>query len=289
MLRGMYIGATGMIMNQHQMNVIANNLANVNKTAFKRDEAVFKAFPEMLLRRSREDGLGHVPLGSFDMAPIVGKLGMGVEFNENFTHFEQGPAQKTDNPFDFMLNDQQHENPSFFVVLTDRGERLTRSGSFVLNKDGNLVTSQGFPLMGENGPIQVVKHNVLIREDGEIWINADIGNEPEAGASDKNNSWQSPEVLDKIKIRTVEFPREIRKEGDSFYTTTPESGPMLSFAELGKKQETSILQGFLEVSNVNLVRQMVDMIAVQRNYEANQKSVTSHNQLLGKLINEVAR
>ena len=289
MLRGMYVGATGMVMNQHQMNVIANNLANVNKTAFKRDEAVFKAFPEMLLRRSREDGLGHVPLGSFDMAPIVGKLGMGVEFNENFTHFEQGPAQKTDNPFDLMLNDQGHENPAFFVVLTDRGERLTRNGSFVLNKDGNLVTHQGFPLMGENGPIQVVKHNVMIREDGEIWINADIGNEPEAGTSETNNSWHSPQVLDKIKIRTVEFPREIRKEGDSFYTITPESGPMLTFADLGKAQETSVSQGFLEVSNVNLVRQMVDMIAVQRNYEANQKSVTSHNQLLGKLINEVAR
>ena len=77
MLRGMYVGATGMVMNQHQMNVIANNLANVNKTAFKRDEAVFKAFPEMLLRRSREDGLGHVPLGSFDMAPHRGKAGDG--------------------------------------------------------------------------------------------------------------------------------------------------------------------------------------------------------------------
>lgn len=289
MLRGMYVGATGMIMNQHHMNVIANNLANVNKTAFKRDEAVFKAFPEMLLRRSREDGLGHVPLGSFDLAPIVGKLGTGVELNENFTHFEQGSAQKTDNPFDLMLNDQNSENPAFFVVLTDRGERLTRSGSFTLNKDGNLVTPQGFPLMGENGPIQVAKHNVLIREDGEVWINASLGNDPRSGASETSNSWENPVVLDKIKIRTVEFPREIRKEGDSFYTTNPESGPMLTFAELGKEQEMSISQGFLEASNVNLVRQMVDMIAVQRNYEANQKSLSSHNQLLGKLINEVAR
>ena len=176
--------------------------------------------------------------------PIVGKLGMGVEFNENFTHFEQGPAQKTDNPFDFMLNDQQHANPSFFVVLTDRGERLTRNGSFILNKDGNLVTPQGFPLMGEKGPIQVVKHNVLIREDGEIWINADIGNEPEAGASEKNNAWQNPEVLDKIKIRTVEFPREIRKEGDSFYTTTPESGPMLTFADWVKNKKQAYYKDF---------------------------------------------
>ena len=289
MLRGLYIGSTGMLMNQHQMDVISNNLANVNKTAFKRDEAVFKSFPEMLIQRTREDGLGHVPLGSFDIAPIVGKLGMGAEFNENFTHFEQGGAHKTDNPFDLMLESNNSEHPAFFVVLTDKGERLSRNGSFTLNKDGNLATPQGFLLMGEDGPIKVAAHNVLFREDGEVWINTEFGNEPDAPVSDKNNTWSNPTVLNKIKIRTIEFPREIRKEGHSFYNITPESGPMLSFDDFGETQGATIRQGFLETSNVNLVHQMVSMIAVQRNYEANQKSVTSHNQLLGKLINEVAR
>ncbi len=289
MLRGIYIGATGMVMNQHHLNVIANNLANVNKTAFKSDEAIFKSFPEMLIQRTREDGMGHVPLGSFDLSPIVGKLGMGSEFNENFTHFEQGSAQKTGNPFDLMLNDQDTKNPSFFVVQTDRGERLTRSGSFILSNNGNLVTPQGFPLLGENGPIQVVKHNVLIKENGEIWINAKIGNEPDAGASEKNNDWSSPVLSDRIKVRTVEYPRELKKEGDSFYIVTPESGPQIALQEINENRGANILQGFLEKSNVNLVRQMVDMISVQRNYEANQKSLTTHDQLLGKLINEVAR
>ena len=285
----MYIGSTGMMMNQHKMNVVANNLANVNKTGFKSDEAIFKAFPEMLLQRTREDGLGHVPLGSFDLAPIVGRLGMGAEFNENYTHFEQGPAQKTGNPFDLMLEDESRKRPSFFVVKTDKGERLTRGGSFILNKEGHLVTPQGFPLMGKEEPIQITRNNALIRENGEIWINGDLGNNPETGVSQKNNDWRSPLVLDKIKIRTVEFPRELKKEGDGFYRVTPESGPAISLNKLKDSAEPRVLQGFLEASNVNLVKEMVDMIAVQRNYEANQKSVTTHNQLLGKLINEVAR
>ncbi len=73
MLRGLYTGATGMMMNQRRMDVIANNLANVDKTGFKTDDALFKAFPEMLIQRVRDDGLGNVPLGSFDLAPIAAK------------------------------------------------------------------------------------------------------------------------------------------------------------------------------------------------------------------------
>ncbi|MCB1326518.1 MAG: flagellar hook-basal body protein [Spirochaetales bacterium] len=289
MLRGMYTGATGMIMNQHRMDVVANNLANVDKTGFKSDEAIFNAFPEMLIQRTRENGLGWVPPGSFDMAPIVGNLGMGVEFQESFTRFEQGAVKTTDNPFDFMLQDRTQERPAFFVVLTDRGERLTRSGSFILDSAGRLVTPDGFPLMGENGPIQIARHNVQVRENGEVWINARIGNEADAPANEYSERTGDWILLDKIQLRTVEFPRELKKEGNSFYTVTPESGPMRPFSDFPGEDEPIVLRGALEASNVNVVRAMVDMIEVQRQYEANQKSVTTHDQLLGKLINEVAR
>ncbi len=288
MLRGMYIGATGMVMNQHRLDVISNNLANVDKTAFKSDEAIFKSFPEMLVHRMREDGQGRVPMGSFDLAPMTGKLGTGVEFNESFTRYDQGAAKYTTNPTDVMIDDRANKRPAFFVVMTDKGERLTRAGNFVIDRDGRLVTPKGFPLMGENGPIQVAPHNFMIRENGEIWINGKIGNDPTAGANRETNTFEDPILLDKIKMRTVEFPRELKKEGDSFYFVTPESGPMRTFDDLNMK-EPVVLQGFLETSNVNLVRQMVEMIEVQRQYEANQKSVTTHDQLLGRLINDVAR
>ena len=286
MLRGIYTSATGMIMNQYKMDVIANNLANVDKTAFKGEDAIFKSFPEMLIRRTRDDGLGWVPIGSFDLAPVVGKLGTGVELNEIFTRFETGPVKKTDNPFDLMIDDRNNSTPSFFVVLTDRGEKLTKSGSFILDKDGYLVTPDGFPLMGEKGPIKVSRWNWVVKENGEIWINKKYGNDPNIGTNETQNQWEEPVLLDRIKIRTVEFPRELKKEGNSFYTVTPESGPML---ELKEDKFPLILQGYLEASNVNIVREMTKMIEVQREYEANQKSVTTHDGLLGKLINEVAR
>jgi len=286
MLRGIYTSATGMIMNQYKMDVIANNLANVDKTAFKGEDAIFKSFPEMLIRRTRDDGLGWVPIGSFDLAPVVGKLGTGVELNEIFTRFETGPVKKTDNPFDLMIDDRNNSTPSFFVVLTDRGEKLTKSGSFILDKDGYLLTPDGFPLMGEKGPIKVSRWNWVVKENGEIWINKKYGNDPNIGTNETQNQWEEPVLLDRIKIRTVEFPRELKKEGNSFYTVTPESGPML---ELKEDKFPLILQGYLEASNVNIVREMTKMIEVQREYEANQKSVTTHDGLLGKLINEVAR
>jgi flagellar basal-body rod protein FlgG len=288
MLRGIYTASTGMVMNEKRMDTIANNLANADKTGFKSDEAIFKSFPEMLIQRTREDGLGWVPMGSFDLAPIVGKLGTGVEFNESFTRFEQGAAKQTGNSFDLMLDDRGREGgaPGFFVVQTDRGERLTRGGSYVLDRNGYLVTPQGFPLMGENGPIQVARYNFMVKENGEVWINEAIGNDPEAGANETSNRWESPALLDRIKIRTVEYPRELKKEGDGFYVETPESGPMVEFTE---ERRSNIMQGFLEASNVNIVHEMVKMIEVQRQYEANQKSVTTHDSLLGKLINEVAR
>ncbi len=286
MLRGLYTGSSGMIMNQYRLDVISNNLANVDKTGFKAGEAIFKSFPEMVLHRTREDGLGYTPAGSFDLAPTVGKLGLGSEFNESFTRFEQGAAKQTGNPMDFMVDDRGNERPSFFVVRTDKGDRLTRGGSFILDREGYLVTPDGFHLMGENGPIQVARFNFLVKENGEVWINQAVGNDPKAGANETSNQWQNPVLLDRIKLRTVEYPRELKKEGAGFFAETPESGPMVAPAE---RNDPTLLQGFVEASNVNLVSQMVEMIEVQRQYEANQKSVTTHDQLLGRLINEVAR
>ncbi len=275
-------------MNQNRMNVVANNIANADKTGFKADEAIFKSFPEMLIHRTQEDGVGMVPMGSFDMAPIVGKLGMGVEFNESFTRFEQGAVKATGSKFDLMLDDQgrETEHPSFFMVLTERGERLSRSGAFTLDREGRIVNPQGLPLLGENGPINVQKYNFLVKENGEVWINAKIGTDPQAGVNETSNRWENPVLLDRIKLRTVEFPRELKKEGDSFYVDTPESGPPL---EIPENRRPNVLQGYLEASNVNIVREMVAMIEVQRQYEANQKSISNHDNLLGRLINDVAR
>lgn len=271
-----------MVANQHRMDVVANNLANVDKTAFKKDTTIFKTFPELLLHRTNDDGVGWMPMGSFDISPLTGKLGTGVEVNEIYTRFDQGSLKQTKNDADLALNGK-----GFMMVQTERGARLTRSGAFILNDEGMLVTPDGYPLLGEKGPIRVNRNNYMVRENGEVWINQTIGNAPEDIYGRDINTWDNPVMLDKLQLRTVDYPRHLNKEGSSFYTTTPESGA----ARLFNDDETppNVLQGFLETSNVNIVTEMVEMIEVQRNYEANQKAIHTHDAMLGKLINEVAR
>lgn len=278
MIRGIYTGASGMIAQQRRLDVISNNLANIDKTAYKKDQTVFKAFPDMIIRRINESGQGFTPAGSYDSMPYVGKLGTGVEVNEVFTEFNQGALQRTQNKFDLAL-----EGHGFFTVLTERGERYTRDGSFTINQDGVLMTHNGNPVLGEHGIIHLQKNNFMVNEKGEITINNEIPRDPKHMVSQAGNSWQEPAVLDKLKIVDFENRRMIKKEGDSMYRSTQYSGPA---------EETSKIklhQGFLEKSNVNIVREMVDMIEVQRSYEANQKAIHTHDSTLGKLINDVAR
>ena len=279
MIRGIYTGASGMDSMQVKMDTLSNNIANVDKTAFKKDTVIFKTFPELLLHRAYDDGVGQTPLGSFDSMPVVGKLGTGVEVNEIFTQFEQGALKKTDNPADFALNGE-----GFFVVQSDRGAMLSRSGAFTLDRNGYLATPNGFPLMGEHGPIKVNQNNYRIKPNGEVWINAVIGNNPEQYTGTDMNKWENPVMLDRMQIVKVENPRHLDKVGDSLYSATPESGETFRPAE---KDMPEVLQNFLEMSNVNIVSEMVDMIEVNRMYEMNQKAITTHDTMLGTLLSQV--
>jgi len=267
-----------MIAQEARMDVVANNLANVDQTGFKKDLTLFKSFPDMLIRRINDDSLGITPAGSYDTMPIVGKLNTGVEVNEVYTLFDQGSLQRTENNFDLAL-----EGRGFMTVMTERGERFTRNGAFTLNQDGVVVNHNGYPLMGENGPIQVQQNNFMINERGEVIVNAALSLDPHDVVGMANNNWEEPVVIDRLKLADFENIRELKKEGDSLYRETEYSGPPLPPGEI------KVIQGFLEKSNVNIVREMVDMIEVQRSYEANQKSMITHDQTLGKLINEVIR
>ena len=249
-----------MLSQQARLDVVSNNLANVNQTGYKRDLTLFNAFPDMLIRRVNDDGVGILPIGSYDTMPIVGKVGTGVEVNEVFTQFTQGPLQRTGNDFDLAL-----EGQGFFVVQTDRGERFTRNGAWTINDEGILMTHNGHPVLGENGFIRLERENFTITESGEI-MDATEGI-----------------VIDRLRLVDFENIRELKKEGNSLYKETEYSGPPLP------PESVSVIQGFLEKSNVNIVREMVDMIEVQRSYEANQKTILAHDQTLGRLINEVGR
>jgi len=279
MVRGLYTGASGMAARIHQMDVVSNNLANVNKTAFKRDETVFKSFPEMVIRRQDDDGVRQFPLGSRDKAPVVGKIGTGVEVNEVYTHLNQGSLKATENPLDFAL-----EGKGFFVVKSDKGLRYTRNGSFTINDNGTLVTKHGWPVMGKNGEIQIKHNNFSVNKKGEIWVDKDMNADSQRPVQDRENGFTKPVLIDNIKLVDFDFERHLEKNGDSFFKETEIAGAPreLSISDVAVKQ------GFRELSNVNAVREMVHMIEVQRSYEASQKTIQAHDGALNKLINSMA-
>ena len=173
MVRSLWTAASGMNGMQFKTDTIANNLANVDTTSYKRDVAVSKAFPELLIRRMRDDGEYLNPFGSADVAPIVGKVGLGVELNELYTVFEQGSFKETGNSTDIALN-----GDGFLVVKTPEGERFTRNGNFFIGVEGYLETKEGFPVMGENGPLNLGNIPFTIDKDGRIFRN-DEGREGE--------------------------------------------------------------------------------------------------------------
>jgi flagellar basal-body rod protein FlgF len=281
LIRGLYTGASGMVVQMHRLDTISNNLANVDLNGYKRDTAINKAFPEILLRRMNDDGMFVFPLGSIDTTPIVGKLGTGAELNEVYTAFTQGSLKQTENPFDLAL-----EGEGFLSVLLPDGERYTRNGSFLLNDEGYLVTKHGEFVLGENGPIQAKKNNFVIDQDGVIYQNATYSGDERRLVSLEENEWENLERVDRLKIVDFKRPRYLKKIGNSFWKDTEESGP----AEIaGGDSRPKVRQGFLESSNVNVVTEMVQMIEVQRTYEANQKMIQTQDSLLGRLINEALR
>ena len=281
MVRGVYTGASGMIAEQYRLDVVANNLANVDKPGFKRDTATFKAFPEMMAARTEDDGVVIFPLGSTDIRPYVGRLGTGVEVNEVFTEWEQGSLRETGNQLDIALGDK-----GFFAVETPHGERYTRNGSFLIDKDNYLVTKHGYKVMGENGYIQIKSNNFNIDEEGRISINRRY-QDNEDFVQFTDNEWEDEEILDTLKIVRFENERYLKKEGESFWVDTDISGPAY-IAQKGVDRP-KVLSRFLEMSNVNPINEMVRMIEVQRAYELNSKTISTHDTLIGRVVNEVGR
>ncbi len=261
MIRGWYIGSSGMNAQQNRLDAIANNLANADTTGYKRDIAVSKSFPELLMRRMNDDGVYETPFGSADVAPIVGKIGLGVETNELYTDFEQGSFKQTSTNTDVALSGE-----GFFAVQTPSGERYTRNGNFLIGKEGILETKEGYPVLGENGYIRVEDDRFTINPDGMVY------------------SSDNMELIDRLKVVRFDNERYLQKMGSSLYQSTDISGN--AYIAEGKERP-SFLQGYTETSNVNVVNEMVSMIEVNRAYEANQKTIQAEDTMMSTLWGKV--
>ena len=262
MIRGWYTGASGMNAQQNRLDSISNNLANVDTAGYKRDVTASKSFPELLIRRTNLDGVYETPFGSAEVAPVIGKLGLGVETNENYTDFSQGSFRQTDTNTDVAMGGK-----GFFAVETPLGERYTRDGNFIIGKEGLLLTKDGYPVLGEKGYIHVENDKFTVNEDGIL------------------SSQKDSEVIDRFKVVRFDNERYLKKMGTNLYSANDVSGP----AHIAEGDERPrFIQGYMETSNVNVVNEMVQMIEVNRAYEANQKTITSEDSMMGTLWSKTA-
>ncbi len=259
MVRGLYTAWTGLRNEEKRMDVITNNMANANTTGYKKVEATAQSFDSQLAVKINDRIEGP------DLIRSVGDVTLGVKIGETYYDMSQGSFKQTEDLYNFALSGK-----GFFTIsTTDKSGnthiRYTRDGDFTVTKDGFLVTKDGDMVLGDGGnPIQIPGADtakISVNSLGEIYV---------------DNTYIST-------LQLVDFDNyeALSSYGENMYE--PVEGANIIAAE------ATVNQGFLEMSNVNMVTEMVDMIAVTRAYETNQKMVQSLDKILDKAVNEVGR
>lgn len=259
MIRGLYISASSAVCEGKRIDTISNNIANANTTGFKKDLYVTQSFPEILTMKMGGEAAKINGIKLPAPLNVIGTMNAGVHTSVVVTDFTQGSLSPTENPLDVAIS-----GSGFFTVETENGERYTRDGSFSLNADGYIVTKDGHMVLGENGYIQINGNDIRIDEKGNIYSGG--------------------ELIDRLKLVDFQDYSALMKEGSNLYT-------IISEEWMGQEKafESTIKQGFIEGSNVNAVKEMTDMITMLRSYEANQRLIRAHDELLEKAVNEVGR
>ena len=254
LVRGLYTAASGALVAQAQVDVIANNLANVNTAGFKSVLLQVQSAPELGVYRMQTVPAPGKPTGAPSSA-FVGALGTGAMIMDTPNSFAQGGLKRTGNDLDVAI-----EGNAFFAVNTPNGIRYTRDGEFTRDANSVLVTMDGNQVLGQNGPITLQQGPVQIGRDGSIV--------------------QNHQVIDTLRLTQFGNLTALRPEGDVNYVDTGAAG--------AARSTTSVVQqGFLESSNASVVRSMVDLITAQRWFEANQKVIMAQDNANAYAIQKV--
>jgi flagellar basal-body rod protein FlgG len=263
MIRSLYTSATGMTAQQLNMDVIANNLANVNTTGFKRSRADFQ---DLLYQNSLAAGTAATQGAQVPTGIQVG-LGTRAASVERVT--TQGDFHQTDNPLDVVI-----EGEGFFQVQLPDGQiGYSRDGTFKVDSAGRLVTADGNAVVPQiTVPPEAVGH-VTVSQDGAVSASL-------PGAA-------TPQVLGQLQLARFVNPNGLESQGRSVFRTTAAAGNP-STGTPGLKGFGTISSGFLEMSNVKVVEEMVDMISAQRAYEINAKSIQASDEML-QIANNLRR
>ena len=254
-MRSLSIAATGMLAQQTNVDVISNNIANMNTTAFKRQRAEFQ---DLLYQQVSRPGA--VAGGGDARTPAGIQIGAGVKTGGVYRIAEQGALTKTDNRYDMAIQGQ-----GFFQVTLPSGETAyTRAGSFQTSDQGELVTNDGYPVQpGITIPQGAV--DVVVSKTGEVQIK--LAGQPEL------------QTVGQLQLASFISEAGLEAMGDNLFKETQASGQPV-VATPGEPGFGTISQGFLEASNVNPVSEITALITAQRAYEMNSRIVKAADEML---------
>jgi flagellar basal-body rod protein FlgG len=260
MLRALYSASAGMQSQQTNLDVIANNLANVNTTGFKKVKAEFQ---DLLYHTSRSAGADQ---GGGNSVPTSLQIGHGSRLISTSKIFTNGELTQTGERLDVAI-----QGDGFFEVqLPDGTQAFTRDGALKVASDGRVTTSDGLPLQGGWQPIPAGTEQINISPNGAVTVKGSGG-------------------IQTFQVQMVRFanPAGLESAGRNIFKETPASGT----AEIGNPGENGygeLQQGYLEMSNVKVVEEMVNMILAQRAYEVNSKAVQTADEMM-QLSNNLRR
>jgi flagellar basal-body rod protein FlgG len=257
-MRSLNIAATGMLAQQLNVEVISNNIANMNTTGFKRQRAEFQ---DLLYQDMRRVGSASSDTGT--IVPAGVQIGVGVKTAAVYRITEQGNLVSTENTYDLAI-----QGKGFFKVTLPNGDTsYTRAGSLSLSPDGQIVTADGYAVApGITIPADAI--SVSINANGEVLA--------------KVQGQVTPQNVGQFTLANFANEAGLEPIGDNLFLETPASGAATEGTP-GAIGYGTILQGFLETSNVNVVQEVTNLITAQRAYEMNSKVIEASDEMMRSL------
>ncbi|MCR5272355.1 MAG: flagellar hook-basal body protein [Lachnospiraceae bacterium] len=263
MVKGLYTAYTGMVEEMRRLDVISNNMANSDTTGYKREGTVNQAFDAQLAFKIKDTSEIYYARG-------VGDVNMGVKVGETYTDYSQGSYEVTDIPTDLALDGNGFFAIEFTAKDGTKSIKYTRDGDFSINTQGYLVTTDGDYVLSYDGAMNSTQGS-YIQVDPNLPITVD-----EQGFISQDN-----EIVARVGYVDFADYNYLEKYGENLYNLIDGGTIQASTAKVN--------QGVLEVSNVNIVNEMVELITITRAYEANQKIIQTIDQTLDKAVNQVGR
>lgn len=257
MMGALWTAATGMKAQQTNIDITSNNLANANTVGFKKVRAEFK---DLMYRTAKQAG---TPMASGTQLPVGTQIGMGVHNSATARIFSQGDFQQTENPLDWVI-----EGDGFFQIQRPDGTiAYSRDGAFKSDGNGQVVTSEGLLLIPQIS-IPPGSGQIAVTPDGAVTVA--IGN--------------NITTVGQVTLARFINQAGLTSIGKNLFTPTPASGEAV-VANPGSEGMGALSQGYIEMSNVKVVEEMINLIVAQRAYEANSKSVQTADEMLGMANN----